>query len=96
MELVDPIPFALTTSDCGPVVFRICWEYLYDLEYHVFKRMVGFVEMYGYWCFSFDMHISYMFDQSEFEFPFSFSYILFGTFCACDEIDQISCGAVAT
>ena len=61
MELVDPIPFALTTSDCGPVVFRICWEYLYDLKYHAFKGMVGFVEMYGYSRFSFDMRISYMF-----------------------------------
>ena len=57
--------------------------------------MDGFVEMYGYWCFSFDTRISHMFSHSEFEFPFSFSYILFSTFCACDEMDQISCGAVA-
>ena len=27
---------------------------------------------------------------------FSFSYILFTTIGACDEIDQISCGAVTT
>ena len=26
-----------TTSGYGPVVFRIRWEYLYDLEYQVFK-----------------------------------------------------------
>ena len=56
--------------------------------------MVGFVEMYGYWCFSFDTCIAYMIGHSEFELPFSFSYILFSTFGACDEVDQISCGAV--
>ena len=58
--------------------------------------MVGFVEMYGYWCFSFDKCITYMFGHSEFELPFSFSYILFSTFGACDEIDQISYDAVTT
>ena len=58
--------------------------------------MVGYVEMYGYWCFSFDTCIAYMFSHSEFELPSSFSYILFSTFGACDEIDQISCGAVTT
>ena len=42
------------------------------------------------------VYIPYMFGHSEFEFPFGFSYILFGTFCACDEIDQVSGVAVAT
>ena len=46
--------------------------------------------------FSFDTCIPYMFHHSEFEFPFSFSYTLFGTIRACDEIDQVSGGAVAT
>ena len=96
MELVDPVLFALTTPNCGPVIFRVCWEYMYDLEYHVLKRMVRFVEMYGYWCFSFDTCITYMFGHSESELPFSFSYILFSTLGACDEIDQVSCGAVST
>ena len=58
--------------------------------------MVGFVEMYGYWCFSFGTCIAYMFGHSEFELPFSFSYIFFSTFGACVEIDQISSGAVTT
>ena len=58
--------------------------------------MVEFVDMYGYWRFSFHRRISYMFGHSEFEFPFGLRYILFSTFCACDEIDRISCGAVAT
>ena len=34
--------------------------------------------------------------HSEFEFPFGFSYILFGTVRSCDEIDQVSGGVVAT
>ena len=58
--------------------------------------MARFIEMYGYWCFSFDMCIPNMLGHSEFEFPFGFSYILFGTVCAGDEIDQVSDGAVAT
>ena len=96
MELGNPIPFALTAPGCGPVIFRVCWEYLYDLKYHILKSIVGFVEMYGYWCFYFDTCILYMFGHSEFELPFSFFYTLFSTIGACDEIDQISCGAVTT
>ena len=37
-----------------------------------------------------------MLRHSEFEFPFGFSYILFGTVCTCDEIDQVSGGVEAT